>query len=180
MIATSARRTTMPATSFSLHFLRFNAWSALAIAVSLAGSQSDALAAGPFEKFVGSWSGNGQIVGTNGHRESIRCRAEYTEAKDGSALNQAIVCASESFKLDIHSYVEVSGESVQGYWKEAARDVSGHVSGRILGGRFEGEFSAPAFTAAISLTSNGRTQAVRIQPQGGDISDVRIELRRRG
>jgi hypothetical protein len=170
----------MPATSFSLHFLRFNAWSALAIAVSLAGSQSAALAAGPFEKFVGSWSGNGQIVGTNGHRESIRCRAEYTEAKNGSALNQAIVCASESFKLNIQSYVETAGESVQGYWKEAARDVSGHVSGRILGGRFEGEFSAPAFSAAILLTSNGRTQAVSIQPRGGDISDVRIELRRRG
>jgi hypothetical protein len=170
----------MSRTPFSLPLLRFNAVLALTLALSLAGLPSAAAAAGPFERFLGTWSGAGQLVGTNGHRESIRCRAEYTEAKGGSALNQAIVCASESFKLDIHSYVEASGESVQGYWKEASRDVSGNLTGRISAGRFDGEFSAPAFTATISLMSNGRTQAVSIQPRGGDISEVRIELRRRG
>ena len=167
----------MPGTPISRRRPLLNA---LAFAMSLTALQSAAMAASPFEKFIGSWSGSGQIVGANGHRESIRCRAEYTEAKAGSGLNQTIVCASESFKLDIQSYVEAAGESIQGYWKEAARDVSGHVTGRILGGSFEGEFSAPTFTAAISLTSNGRTQSVSIQPRGGDISAVRIELARRG
>jgi hypothetical protein len=165
-------------TLLSLRFLRFNPAPAVAIVASLIASQSAAQAASPFEKFVGVWSGAGQIVGTNGHRESIRCRAQYAEAKEGSALNQSIVCASESYKLNITSYVEASGESVQGYWKEASRDVSGHVTGRISGGRFEGEFSATTFTAAISLTSSGRTQAVSIQPRGGDVSDVNIELKR--
>jgi hypothetical protein len=164
----------------SLRFLRFNPSPALLIVAGLIASQSAARAAGPFEKFVGTWSGAGEIIGTNGHRESIRCRAQYSEAKEGSALNQSIVCASESFKLNITSYVEASGESVQGYWKEASRDASGHVTGRISGGQFEGEFSATAFTAAISLTSSGRTQAVDIKPQGGDISEVHIELRRSG
>jgi hypothetical protein len=157
----------MPMTLLSLRFLRFNPAPAVAIVASLIASQSAAQAASPFEKFVGVWSGAGQIVGTNGHRESIRCRAQYAEAKEGSALNQSIVCASESYKLNITSYVEASGESVQGYWKEASRDVSGHVTGRISGGRFEGEFSA-----------SGRTQAVSIQPRGGDVSDVNIELKR--
>src|SRR5579863_2683202 len=123
MVATSARRRTMFATPFSLRLQRFKVLPALALAMSLAGLQSAAAADGPFDGFLGSWNGNGQIVGTNGHRESIRCRADYTDAKNGSALNQAIVCASESFKLDIHSYVEASGDSVQGYWKEASRDV---------------------------------------------------------
>ena len=180
MIATPSARTIMPATPLSLRFLRFNTLSALVIVVSLAGAQSAAVGAGPFEKFLGSWSGSGQIIATNGHSESIRCRAEYTDAKEGSALNQTIVCASESFKLNISSYVEASGESVQGHWHEGARDVSGQVTGRIAGGRFEGEFSATAFSATISLTSNGRTQTVSIQPRGGDISAVRIELTRRG
>jgi hypothetical protein len=170
----------MPKTPFSVRPASFSALAALAVAMGLAGLPSVAVAAGPFDKFLGSWSGAGQLVGTNGHRESIRCRADYTEAKGGSALNQAIVCASESFKLDIHSYVEASGESVQGYWKEAARDVSGNLTGRVSAGRFDGELSAPAFSASISLTSNGRTQAVSIKPRGGDISDVRIDLRRRG
>jgi hypothetical protein len=151
----------------------------LAAAVVLAAPMPAALAAGPFERFLGVWTGGGQIVGSNGHRESIRCRAEYSEAKDGAALNQSIVCASESFKFDIQSYAEVSGESVQGHWREASRDVSGHMSGRIADGQFVGEFSAPTFSAGISLTSNGRSQTVSIQPRGGDISDVRIELKRR-
>jgi hypothetical protein len=166
----------MPTSRFSLPVLSFIAMSAL----TLAASSSAAVAAGPFDRFVGAWTGSGQIVGANGHHESIRCRADYTEAKGGSALNQAIVCASESFKLDIHSYVEATGESVQGYFKEATRDVSGNLTGRVSEGRFQGEISAPAFTAAVSLTSNGRTQTVSIQPQGGDVSDVHIDLRRRG
>ena len=110
----------------------------------------------------------------------MRCRAEYSEVKDGAALNQSIVCASESFKFDIQSYAEASGGAVQGYWRETSRDVSGHMTGRISEGQFVGEFSAPTFSAAISLTSNGRTQTVSIQPHGGDISDVRIELKRHG
>ena len=173
-------RPTMPATPFSLRLMRFSALTAMAVATSLTMSLSVYAASGPFEKFIGSWSGTGQIVGANGHRESIRCRAEYSEAKEGTALNQTIVCASESFKFNIHSYAEASGELVQGYWKESARDVSGHLSGRVSEGRFEGEFSAPAFNASMSITSNGRTQAVSIQPRGGDIADVRIELKRQG
>jgi hypothetical protein len=36
------------------------------------------------------------------------------------------------------------------------------------------------FSATISLTSNGRTQAVSIRPSGGDVTDVRIDLQRHG
>jgi hypothetical protein len=86
----------------------------LAAAIVLSAPMSVALAASPFERFLGVWTGCGQIVGTNGHRESIRCRAEYAEAKDGAALSQTIVCASESFKFDIQSYAEASRDSVQG------------------------------------------------------------------
>jgi hypothetical protein len=152
----------------------------LAAAIVLAAPKPAALAASPFERFLGVWTGGGQIVGTNGHRESMRCRAEYSEAKNGAALNQSIVCASESFKFDIQSYAEASGDSVQGYWRVSSHDVSGNMTGRISAGQFVGEFSAPAFSASISLTSNGRTQTVSIHPRGGDISDVRIELKRRG
>jgi hypothetical protein len=54
------------------------------------------------------------------------------------------------------------------------------MTGRISAGQFVGEFTATTFSASISLTSNGRTQTVSIHPRGGDISDVRIELKRRG
>jgi hypothetical protein len=166
--------------SFFLSAPRLNALFALALAVTLVASQSAAVTAGPFRNFIGQWSGKGELVGSDGHKESMRCRSEYSELKDGAAVNLSIVCASESFKFDIRCHVEASGESVQGYWTEISRNVSGNLTGRIAENKFEGQISSVTFSATISLTSNGRTQAVSIRPSGGDVTDVRIELQRRG
>ena len=170
----------MPTTRSFLSAPRLKALLALALAVTLAASESAAVTSSPFRDFIGQWSGRGQVVGSDGHRESMRCRAEYSGAKDSAAVNQAIVCASESFKFDIRSHVEASGESAKGYWSEVSRNVSGSLTGRIAENQFEGQISSLTFTAAISLTSNGRTQAISIRPSGGDVADVRIELQRRG
>jgi hypothetical protein len=165
----------MPTITSFLSAPRLKALLALALAVTLAASGSAAATSSPFRNFIGQWSGRGQVVGSNGHRESMRCRAEYSEVNGGAAVNLAIVCASESFKFDIRSHVEASGE---GYWTETSRNASGSLTGRIAENQFEGQISSPTFSAAISLTSNGRTQAVSIRPSGGDVADVRIELRR--
>jgi hypothetical protein len=53
----------------------------LAAAIVLSAPKPAALAASPFGRFVGVWTGGGQIVGSNGHRESMRCRAEYSEGR---------------------------------------------------------------------------------------------------
>ncbi len=144
-------------------------------------SGQSAAAASPFEAFLGEWTGGGQVIGSNGDREHIRCRANYDDSKRGEALSQTIVCASPSYRIDIQSYVEASGQNVQGTWREDTRDISGHLTGSIEGGRFVGAVVGPGFSAQVSLRSNGRRQAVTIQPSpGGDIADVRIELERRG
>jgi hypothetical protein len=166
--------------SFFLSAPRLKALLALALAVTLVASGSAAATSGPFRNFIGQWSGKGQLVGSDGHKESMRCRSEYSELKDGAAVNLSIVCASESFKFDIRCHVEASGESVQGYWTEISRNVSGNLTGRIAENQFEGQISSVTFSATISMTSNGRTQAVSIRPSGGDVTDVRIELQRHG
>jgi hypothetical protein len=170
----------MPWIPFFLSAPRLKALLALAVAATLVASESAAVTPSPFTNFLGQWSGRGQVIGSDGHRESIRCRAEYSDAKDGAALNQTIVCASESFKFDITSYAEASGEQVQGNWREATRDASGSLTGRIAENQFAGQITSITFSAAISLTSNGRTQAVSIRPSSGDVAEVRIELQRRG
>jgi hypothetical protein len=169
----------MPTITPVLSAPRLTALSALALAVTLVAAESAAATSSPFRNFIGEWSGRGQLVGSDGHRESMRCRAEDSEVNGGAAVNQAIVCASESFKFDIRSHVEASGESAKGYWSEVSRNVSGSLTGRIAENQFEGQISSLTFSAAISLTSNGRTQTVSIRPSGGDVTDVRIELRRR-
>ena len=169
----------MPTITSFLSAPRLTALSALALAVTLVAAESAAATSSPFRNFIGEWSGRGQLVGSDGHRESMRCRAEDSEVNGGAAVNLAIVCASESFKSDIRSHVEASGESAKGYWSEVSRNVSGSLTGRIAENQFEGQISSLTFSAAISLTSNGRTQTVSIRPSGGDVTDVRIELRRR-
>ena len=169
----------MPTITPVLSAPRLTALSALALAVTLVAAESAAATSSPFRNFIGEWSGRGQLVGSDGHRESMRCRAEDSEVNGGAAVNQAIVCASESFKFDIRSHVEASGESAKGYWSEVSRNVSGSLTGRIAENQFEGQISSLTFSAAVSLTSNGRTQTVSIRPSGGDVTDVRIELRRR-
>jgi hypothetical protein len=167
----------------SKHFIVPGA-KALALSFCLAAAfgpaTTEAAAAGPFDRFVGSWTGSGHVIGTKGDRERIRCRASYWEAESGSVLNQSIVCASDSYRIEITSYVQASGSEVQGSWKEHAQNASGQLTGQIQGGRFDGSVLGPGFSAAISLTSDGRRQAVSIRPQGGDINDVQIELERRG
>ena len=167
----------------SKHFILPGA-KALALSFCLAAAfgpaTTEAAAAGPFDRFVGSWTGSGHVIGTKGDRERIRCRASYWEAESGSVLNQSIVCASDSYRIEITGYVQASGSEVQGSWKEHAQNASGQLTGQIQDDRFDGSVIGPGFTAAISLTSNGRRQAVSIRPQGGDISDVQLELQRHG
>jgi len=162
--------------------LRGSLSAGLVLAVVVGGAAAllpsrSAVAAGPFQPFVGNWTGGGQIIGSNGVPERIRCERE---ANRGEALSQTIVCASASYRLDIQIYVEASGQTVQGYWRETTRNVSGQLTGRIQGGLFEGAVMGQGFTAGISLRSNGRRQTVNIAPSGGDIANVRIELERRG
>ena len=151
-----------------------------AAAIGLAAPHCHAAAGGPFQSFAGQWTGDGQVIQAKGARERIRCRADFTESRQGAALNQSIVCASQSYRIDISSYAEAVGGSVQGTWSEASRGVSGHLTGRVGDGRFVGTVVGPGFTAEISLVSNGQRQVIHIEPSGSDIADVHIELERHG
>jgi hypothetical protein len=137
-------------------------------------AQSD----GPFARFVGSWRGSGQVVGTNGNRERITCRANYSVSENGEALTQTLVCVSDSYRVDISSYIVPDGRSVRGYWQEATRQVQGNLTGQVVDGQFEGSVAGLGFTAEISLRSTGRRQVVNVRPQGGDVADVNVVLSR--
>jgi hypothetical protein len=133
---------------------------------------------GPFSRFLGNWRGSGQVVGADGHRELLRCRAGYSLSQSGAALTQTLVCASDSYRVDITSHVVAEGHRVQGHWQEATRQVQGDLTGQVAGGQFEGSVAGAGFTAQVSLRSTGRKQAVSIRPQGGDIAAVEVVLSR--
>jgi len=131
---------------------------------------------GPFAKFSGAWRGAGEVIGADGTRERISCRARYDVAPGGAELSQSLVCASDSYRFDVRTSVVAQGQNVQGRWEEVTRNVSGDVSGQVGDGDFEGSVAGFGFTAELSLKLSGRKQAVLITPHGGDIAKVDIVL----
>jgi hypothetical protein len=121
----------------------------------------------PFAAFFGSWRGSGHVVSSDRHSKRINCRATYSESNGGETLSQSLVCASDSYRFDVRSYVVADGRDVQGRWEETTRNVTGQLSGQVQNGRFDGSIAGPAFAAQMSLRTTERRQTVSITPQGG-------------
>jgi len=156
------------------------AWVPMVIFAGLVSAAPNASAAeGPFAGYAGYWSGDGTISIANGTNERIRCKATYAVNDNGSALNQSLRCASDSYRLEISSDVAASGGVLSGSWTEATRSATGRISGRVDGNEVNAMVSGVGFTAAFSLTTRGKTQSVSIRPEGGtDIRSVTITMRK--
>ena len=133
---------------------------------------------GPFASLDGVWSGSGTIALDDGSSERIRCRATYSIAPTGVAMQQVLVCASDSYKFDLRSDVVAQGTALSGNWREASRNVGGDLQGRAMNGQYDVVVSAPMFTANLSLASKGNKQSIEIRSQsqfrGVSISLARI------
>ncbi len=143
----------------------------LPLAISPASAQT-----GPFGVLAGTWSGEGTITTSNGGSERIRCRARYTVGEGGRAFQQALTCASDSYKFEISSNVETDGTKVTGTWSEATRGVSGNLSGRISGPNISAIVEGAGFSAGVAVNTRGRSQSVNIKPGGTDVTDVTVNL----
>jgi hypothetical protein len=121
---------------------------------------------GAFSGLAGNWSGGGTITLDDGSKERIRCRATYAVRADGNAINQALTCASDSFKFNLASNVVAQGTALSGIWSESIRNANGNLEGRGGGGNFQLIASGAGFTANISLTTRGNKQSVVIRSEG--------------
>jgi hypothetical protein len=134
---------------------------------------------GVFAGYLGNWRGSGHVTSANGGSERISCRASYSSQSEATTLSQTLVCASDSYRFDIRSFLSGDVEGVEGHWEELTRNVTGHLSGRIADGQFDGTIVGSGFTAAIVLRASARRQTIVITPQGGgDIARVEIVLSR--
>jgi len=148
--------------------------------VLLSAVTATAQSTGPFAKFLGTWRGVGKVLMADGSDEKIHCSATYSAESGGRSLSQALVCASDSYRVDIRSFIVADGQSVQGHWEESVRQATGHLEGQIVGGQLEGRISGPGFEAGMSLVASGTRQTILISPVGGSVSRVQIALARQG
>jgi hypothetical protein len=133
----------------------------------------------PFEGLAGPWTGNGTIAMTNGSSERLHCRVSYEIAPSGLKLSQKLTCASDSYKFQVQSRVIASGAGeLTGTWREITRGAEGNVSGSVAGGEIRAHVDGTGFTADLSIRTKGDRQSVVIRPQGADVREVTVELRR--
>ena len=151
---------------------------ALAFGLLFSPAGTSAQQQGVFSRFAGDWSGEG-IVKTSGGQERIRCRAHYTVTPDGASLEQALHCASDSYKLEVRSTVVATGTTFAGKWTEATRDTIGNLSGTITSAGIRGKIDGIGFTADLAISTQANRQSVTIDPTGAtDISHVTITMTR--
>lgn len=173
LVRTGAKR-------FPLRWMLISAAAAFAAAMFFAIPTGIAQGASPFAKFLGGWRGFGQVLFTNGDAERINCRADYLSGQAANELSLDLICATESYRIDIRSQLVAMGHEVQGTWTETSHQVTGNLVGRLSGGSFEGNIQGPGFTAEMSLRSTGRKQVVSIRPQSTEmqVNEIDIDLSR--
>jgi hypothetical protein len=130
----------------------------------------------PFNSMRGSWSGDGAITLSNGAQERIRCRASYSPS--GPSLRMSLVCASDSYKVDLTSQITSSGGEIKGTWAEASRNVNGEVAGTTAGSTIQLTAKSALFSASLLVKTNGRNQTISITAPGTEVSRVAIALKR--
>src|SRR5271163_2055867 len=133
---------------------------------------------GVFAPFLGSWKGSGQATIKDGRRERISCRATYTGSDSGQSLTISLVCASDSYRFNVESYVEAQGQNIHGHWEEITRKVQGDLTGRVDGGQFKGTVTGGAFSVLMSIRATPNAQEVSMVPQGADVTDLEVVLKR--
>ena len=133
---------------------------------------------GGFTALSGSWSGSGSVTLASGATERIRCRATYEVAPSGNTFQQSLRCTSDSYNFDLRSSVVRSGDAVSGTWSETSRNVTGGIAGRVSGSQIQAMIQGPAFSASLTLATQGDRQTVSIRSQGTEVSAVSVVLRR--
>ena len=148
------------------------------VTIGLWAASAAAAPAGPFAGFGGVWSGRGQIHLSDGHKESLSCRATYQVDADAKAMHQVLRCASDSYNFELRSDVESQGDQISGNWSELTRSLAGKLSGQARRGRIDVRVQGDVFNAEVTLVSVGDRQTVTISSPGSQISSVAISLRR--
>jgi hypothetical protein len=133
-----------------------------------------ALAATPFDAFLGSWSGTGQVRYDDGRAESMRCQAYYTGG--GQRLHLAIRCNSAGSEIEIRGQLTESGGSVAGTWEERTFNAAGGVKGQISGSRLTLTVTGGGFSGTMSVALGGGKQTVAISTQGIPMKGVSVVL----
>jgi hypothetical protein len=142
-----------------------------------------AAAIGLFDGMEGKWKGDGSIAWSTGETERLRCTANYEVERDGNKIHQRLTCATDSTRLIVKSSITFNPDAgaITGTWSETTYGINGYVTGTASTGAVKAlvQSTDHRFTARVNVSTDGPDQLVTIAPQGLDVTDVSVELKRR-
>ncbi len=143
-----------------------------------------AAAAGLFDGMGGAWKGDGSIAWTTGETEHMRCTAKYEVQKEGNRIVQGLTCATDSTRLIIKSTITYNpaAGAITGDWSETSYGINGYVTGTANATSVNAlvQSTDHRFTAKVTVITRGTDQTVTIAPQGLDVTNVAVKLKRGG
>ena len=129
-----------------------------------------------FDSVAGSWSGNGLMKPSDGPRERVRCKIQYSPKNSGQSVKMDVRCASDAYKMNLNANIDQSGSALTGNWFESQYRQGGKVSGRNVNGVIEGKIEGDTITALMTVRTKGNRQTFVMESPGAWISHVSIDL----
>ena len=140
-------------------------------------SGAPAAADNAFSILAGNWTGNGTVTYASGTKERLRCKVKYDLNVEDS-IQQALRCASDSYKFQINAYYRNSAGNLTGHWDELTLQISGSITGSVTEGRIAGDLHGPGFLASVLVDTQGNDQTVTISSEDHDIRQVSVAVHR--
>jgi hypothetical protein len=154
--------------------LRMSGWSLLMGLVTV----SPASAEQRFDDVAGSWSGVGSMKPSDGPRERVRCKVDYTVGNEGQSVKMDVRCASDAYKMELRANIDQSGSALSGNWFESQYRQGGKISGLNINGLIEAKIEGDTITALLTVRTKGNRQSFSMESPGAWVSQVSIDLQR--
>ena len=139
---------------------------------------SPALAAGPFDPFVGEWRGDGVVTTDDGQQAPLRCKVEVL-AEVGERASQALRCASTGAVIIINASMRLEQQEGQpvlvGSWSND-RGKAGGLTGKIDNQSVDVMLLGDDVEAQMISALDGCRLQVTIEGKLGKIANLQVNL----
>jgi hypothetical protein len=131
-----------------------------------------------FDEVAGSWSGVGSMKPSDGPRERVRCKVDYTVKSEGQSVKMNVRCASDAYKMELTANIDQRGSALSGNWFESQYRQGGKISGQNVNGLIEAKIEGDTITALLTVRTKGNRQSFAMESPGAWVSQVSIDLLR--
>jgi hypothetical protein len=129
-----------------------------------------------FDNVAGSWSGSGSMKPSDGARERVRCKVDYSVKNASQSVKMNVHCASDAYKMDLSANIDQNGTALSGNWFESQYRQGGKVSGQNVNGLIEAKVESDTIIALLTVRTKGSHQTFVMEAPGAWVSQVSIDL----